>query len=308
MTCTICAHPNRPQIDQAIEDLRAATAAGRANTASYGGIARQFGVPKSSLFRHRDECLAAPPAVGMLNATRGHATPALASTPAPGPPYALPRPPPRKSEPRASVERVEVVEEVPTVEVAPHPIVEAGHPAPTLTERLSRARGSPTSPNTHDRTCEIAKILIRNEWRGYETVELLMSRWNVSRDTIIGNHRQACALVKISRGEISQEIEASAVRWKKLYEEILESDSKTKHRDAAEALKGYDRAIGLVDQGAKVQVNIAQSPQGQELVRQIFEILRDHPDPGLLPYVRAELVKRRAGDASLVEAVTVDNG
>jgi hypothetical protein len=299
MTCPICTHPERPAIDVALHARQAARAKGQAPADGLGALARQHGVAKSHLSHHRDTCdLGAPDAtqagVGGPAQTREEQTPVQV-----------------RSSARNSGTAIAVAKKIPDqidggISRPPAAPLDANAPPHVLATKTG-TRATATAPQV-DRIYEIARVLTQADWRGHDSVVEYAQKWNVHPNTIYENYRQACALLKLARGELVQELEVSALRWKDLYEEAMKSESKTKIRDAAEALKGYDRVVGLIDQGAKVQVNIAQSPQAQDFMRAVFDALRPYPEA--LSAVRERLLAERAkvGDVgSMVSVVTVED-
>lgn len=313
MTCPICAHTQRPAINAALHARQAARAKGQAPADGLGVLARSFGVLKSHLSHHRDTCdLGSPDATQAGTSAQAGERVIISHAPT--------RTPERATTLAASIRKelpqiIEVGTDVVEVVDSPTP-PPAGEKTRAIStgfvkdQILNRVHVKPANlPPKSDRIYAIARLVKDEAWRGHDSVIELSTKWSCSPQQIYEDHKLGCALLKLARGDLVQELEASAVRWLSLYEEAKKSESKTKIRDAAEALKGYDRVVGLIDQGAKVQVNIAQSPQAQEMLRMIFEILREE-EPGVLERVRRKMAERRSAGmdmGSMVSVVTVED-
>jgi hypothetical protein len=143
---------------------------------------------------------------------------------------------------------------------------------------------------------EIAEIVQLGEWEDERTVQRLTRAWQKSRLFVLQCHRDACSLIRIARGSRTEQVESSAARWMNIYRIAIASDDPNAQRVAAEALKGRDRVLGLIETGTKVQVNIAQSDDARFFVSIFLEEARN--DPALLERIRRrmEAARERLGD------------
>jgi hypothetical protein len=158
----------------------------------------------------------------------------------------------------------------------------------TITNAIADSEIADPTVRTHaSYVQEIVEIIGRDEWDNSATVTRLARAWDRSQMFVLGCYRDACALRRMARGSPNEDREVSLVRWVNLYKIAIANGDALSLKVASDALKGYDAASGVVDKSTRVQVNIAQDPQAQELVRRILVTLQQFPDA--LAAVRSSL-------------------
>jgi hypothetical protein len=150
---------------------------------------------------------------------------------------------------------------------------------------------------------EVAELVQAGEWEEERSVQVLVRKWNKSRLFVYQCFRDACTLIRIARGTPGEMRETSAARWMKIFKIASQSEDPAALRAATAALQGHDRALGIVDSGTKVQVNVMQDPGAQEMLRVVFDTVRE--DPAMLEKLRTKL-RALAGSASELPAIDVE--
>jgi hypothetical protein len=174
-----------------------------------------------------------------------------------------------------------------SVEQALHHFASAAHDV-AITDPSVRAHGSYVE--------EIAQIVQNNEWEDEKTVQRLTRAWNKSRLFVLQCHRDACALIRVARGTRFEQVESAVARWMRIFNTAMGSDAPEAQRVAAEAAKGLDRVLGLVDAGTKVQVNVMQDPAAREFLTDVWEVLRHFPGAPEALRARLEAKRDKLGD------------
>lgn len=145
---------------------------------------------------------------------------------------------------------------------------------------------------------EVAEIVQSGEWENERTVQRLTRAWGKSKLFVVQCHSDACTLIRVARGSRFDQIESSAARWMNIYNIARKNEDPEAQRVAIEAMKGHDRVLGLVDAGAKVQINnnIAQSDEAKLFVSIFLDEARDNP--AMLERIRRrmEAVRDKLGD------------
>jgi hypothetical protein len=319
--CPVGKHAQAADIDRAIRAQQAATQANASTSApSYSQIARTYGIRKATLFAHRDECLAnrsgVPVRVDSVPLrTAGEASDGNESDVAAVDRYAVAASvhgaeaageqagratgPPRRPDQRARArtpydQRWDVVGAKSidaAVERVTHVIADS-----ELTD--------PNSPRAHATYVqEIVELIERDEWDGELTASRLARSWQKPKMFVLGCYRDAVTLMRIARGSPNEDREVSLRRWIKLFRAAMDKGDPLALKVAADALKGYDAASGIVDKSTRVQVNVMQDPQAQEMLRVVFDVVRE--DPVMLERIRARLMALpgAAGELPAVEVI-----
>lgn len=307
MTCCIVGkHPSIADIDRLIRAQQAAQKGGDASQAmSLTQIARTYNIRKATLFQHRDVCLADRSSVpvrgdgvperndAVPRRTAGDTDEEIANDSARVDRYAeaVPRAgtndargggaratgppasdhqsdPARARDPRNARRWGKVAHE--TVDDAAARITNAIADSELVDPRDRRAHASYVQ--------EVVELINRMQWENDITVTRLARAWNKEKTFVLGCFRDACSLMRMARGTPNEDREVSLVRWLNLYKLAVDKGDPLSLKVASDALKGYDAASGIVDKSTRVQVNIAQDPQAQELVRRILVTLQQFPD------------------------------
>jgi hypothetical protein len=327
VTCPICAHPQLVAIDQAIRAQQAASRRGEATAApSYSQIAKSFGVAKPALYAHRDGCLDRTdgghggPGVGRAGGqesaiaavdadatagdaahTRGIAAESRESSNAATGGVGQAGPPERTLPSNRARARDLSSRERPFSKTAASSVEEAARRFATVAHDIAitdpdvRANGSYVE--------EVAELVQAGDWEDERSVQVLVRKWNKSRLFVYQCFRDACTLIRIARGTPGEMRETSAARWMKIFKIASQSDDPAALRAATAALQGHDRALGLVDAGTRVQINVMQDPAAQEMLRTVFDVVRE--DPVMLEKLRARL-RGLAGGGELPGVEVID--
>ena len=155
----------------------------------------------------------------------------------------------------------------------------------------------PNAPRAHGSYVhEIVELVHSAKWEGEITASRLAREWQKPKLFVLGCFHDACAVMRTARGGMNEEREVSLARWMSIYRDAKASDEKGALKVAAEALKGYDAASGLVDKGTKVNLFVAQSEEAKLFVQIYIEEARS--DPALLERIRRrmEAVRDKLGD------------
>lgn len=260
MSCSICGRSDVQEVNTALR-----------LGGTLGGVAKTFGLPKSTVRRHRIGCLKMTDAD--LAAIEKQKVDLDAG----------------QSEPE--VERVEVESE----------------PCREPVQGDARARVTPhkeapiSAESFEERVLHIADLMARGRYLGRVTASRLAREWNVQRVSVQNLARAAALVCKADRGDIEQAREVSIGAWTDIRRRALRDDDV---KGAAMAQAGLDRASGVVEPGgAKVQVlNVMQTPGGQELFGEIRAFIHER-DPALLAELDAHLREKIAVRKALTSGV-----
>jgi hypothetical protein len=142
-------------------------------------------------------------------------------------------------------------------------------------ERLSSSASSAPSIDwrtltTRDERVEhCADLIAKGEWQGRKTARRLALAWGVERGTASDYGRDGALLARTDRGSREHAREEAIGRWMRLFQRALHDKD---WRAAALAERGWDRAAGVVELGAKVQV-LFEAPGVRGFVAAVLSVL-----------------------------------
>lgn len=155
----------------------------------------------------------------------------------------------------------------------------------------------PNGPRAHATYVqEIVELIERDSWDGDMTATRLARAWDKPKMFVLGCYRDACTLMRIARGSPNEDREVSLRRWIKLFRAAMDKGDALSMKVAADALKGYDAAAGIVDKSTRVQVNVMQDPAAREFIAEVWDVLRQFPGAPEALRARLEAKRDKLGD------------